>query len=110
MKMLHIHGVMNTHPAVSGGKGVPAGVALRQCLQQRPGLLQIGGVKALGEPAVDWRQQLARFGLLVLLLPQAAQASGRPQCESTGLLGPCYVEGLLEALFRLVYCRSPLLQ
>ena len=50
-----------------------ASVALRQRLQQRLGLLQVGGVKPLGEPAVDRCQQLVRFGPLALLLPQATR-------------------------------------
>jgi hypothetical protein len=49
-----------------------------QLFEQRLGLLQVGGVKALGEPAVDWGQQLARLITLALLLPQVAQAYGRP--------------------------------
>ena len=47
-----------------------------QLLQQRLGLLEVGGVKALGEPAVDWGQQLASLRALALLLPQAAQTHG----------------------------------
>jgi hypothetical protein len=35
------------------------------------GLLQVGGVEALGAPAVDPRQQRTRFAMLALLLPQA---------------------------------------
>jgi hypothetical protein len=49
---------------------VSTGIALRQHVQQRLGLLEVGGVKALGEPAVDRRQQRMGFGLLALLLPQ----------------------------------------
>ena len=45
-----------------------------QRLQQRLGLPEVSGVKALGEPAVDGSQQFAGFGTLALLLPQAAQA------------------------------------
>jgi len=41
----------------------------RQCLQQCLGLLEVGGVKAFGEPAIDRRQQLAGFVDLILLLP-----------------------------------------
>src|SRR5690606_38047311 len=81
-----------------------------QCLQDDLRLLQVGGVKAFGEPAVDRRQQLVSFGPPALPLPQAAQAGGRPQGEHTRLLGPRDVEGLLEALLRLVCGRSPLLQ
>jgi hypothetical protein len=67
--------------------------------QQRLGLLQVGGVKALGEPAVDRRQQLARFGALALLLPQAAQADGGPQLQRLGLPVARHGEDLLETDF-----------
>ena len=59
-----------------GSKDVSAGVALRQRVQQCLGLLQVGGVKALGEPAVDRGQQLTRLAALALVLPQARQAHG----------------------------------
>ena len=32
MKVLYIHGFMNTHPALEGKQGVSAGIALRQRL------------------------------------------------------------------------------
>src|SRR5215475_2867849 len=51
---------------------------LCQFLQQRLGLLEVGGVKAFGEPAVDWRQQGMRFGAHALLLPEATEAHGGP--------------------------------
>ena len=40
-----------------------------QLLQQRLGLLEVRGVKAFGEPAVDWLQQRMGLGALALLLP-----------------------------------------
>jgi hypothetical protein len=49
-----------------------------QLLQQRLGLLEVSGGKALGEPAVDGCQQLVGLGPLALLLPQAAQARRHP--------------------------------
>src|SRR5437764_13632131 len=48
----------------------------RQFVEQRLGLFQIGGVEALGEPAVEGREQLARFGPPTLLAPSPPQASG----------------------------------
>ena len=45
---------------------------LEQCL----GHLQISGLKALGEPAVDWGEHLVGLGSLALLLPQPAQTNG----------------------------------
>ena len=53
---------------------MPVSFALRQRFQQRPGLLQVGRVKALGAPAVDGGQQRAGCGTLALVLPQATQA------------------------------------
>jgi hypothetical protein len=50
--------------------------ALRQRLQQRPGRLEIGGVKPLGKPMVDWCQEGMGFLTFALLLPESSQASG----------------------------------
>src|SRR5215468_11877597 len=46
--------------------------SLGKRLYQCPGLAEVGGVKPLGEPMVDWRQQLAGSVALALLLPQPA--------------------------------------
>ena len=73
-----------------------AGVALCQRLQQYLGLLKVGGVKALSEPAVDRCQQRAGFGVLALALPQPAQAHGRPQLERFRLLVAGDVQGVLQ--------------
>src|SRR5262245_43659463 len=89
----------HTHLGVSRSKGVSAGVTLRQGVQQRLGLLEVGGVKALGEPAVDRRQQRARFVPLALLLPQAAEAHSSAQLQGFGLLAVGDVESPLEAGF-----------
>ena len=45
-----------------------------QGIEQRLGVLQVGGVQALGEPTVDRRQQGMGGGPLALLLPQACTA------------------------------------
>ena len=76
MKVLHLQGVMNIRPALLGRKGVSTGVALRQRVQQRLGLLQVGGVKPLGEPLVDWRKEVISFLAFALALPEASQARG----------------------------------
>ena len=67
-----------------------------QLLQERLGFLQISGVKALREPAVDRRQQRSRFVPLALLLPQAAQAQRGAQLQCLGLLAAGHVEGLVQ--------------
>src|SRR6185295_1725070 len=66
------------------GRSVAAGyvsttVLSPQLIEQCFGVLQVGGIKALSEPAVDGCQQRTRLGLLALLLPQACQAHDGPQ-------------------------------
>ena len=46
----------------------------RQFVEQHLCVLQIGGVEALGEPAVNGRQQLARFGPPALFGSQLGEA------------------------------------
>jgi hypothetical protein len=83
---------------------------LRQFRQQRLGLLQVSGVKALGEPAIDRCQEFISLDALALLLPQATQARSGAQLPGFGLLAPGYGEGLLEAGFGLGCVRGPLPQ
>src|SRR2546422_4808084 len=45
--------------------------ASREILEQRLGLLQVHGLKTLGEPAIDRRQQRRGLSPLALLLPEA---------------------------------------
>ncbi len=65
-------------------------------LQQPLGLLQASSVKALGEPAIDRREQLAHFGPLALLLSQVTQAHGGAQLPGFGLLAVGNDQGLRE--------------
>jgi hypothetical protein len=81
----------------------------RECLQQRPGLLEVCRVKALGEPVIDGRQQGIGFGAFPLLLPQAAQAHSGAQLPGFGLLPAGNGQGLLEAGFGLGGVRDRLL-
>src|SRR5262245_46350478 len=67
-----------------------------QLFQQRLRLLEIGGVKPLGEPTVDWRQQRVGLGALALLLPQAAQTRGGAQLPRFGLLATGHIEGVTK--------------
>src|SRR5262245_56553498 len=90
---------MNTRTALLGSQGVSTGVALRQHVQQCLRLLQISGVKALGEPAVDGCQQLVGLGTFALLLPQPAQASGSTQLPGFGLLTAGNGERVVETVF-----------
>ena len=74
----------------------------RQLVEQRLRLFQIGGVEALGEPAVDRREQFARFGPPALFAPQPGEARRGAQFLGFRLLpsrdAQCLFEGDL-ALF-----------
>jgi hypothetical protein len=76
LTVLHPPGGMHTHPAWVGSTGVSTGVALRQRLQQRPGLLEVGRIKAFREPVVDRCQEAMGFLTFALLLPESSQADG----------------------------------
>src|SRR5262252_10533533 len=69
-----------------GREGGSTGVALRQRVQQRLRLLEVRRVKALGEPVVDWHQQLVGLRAFALLLPQAGEAHGGAQLQWFRLL------------------------
>src|SRR5262252_2758031 len=88
--------------------GVSTSVALRQCLQQHLGLLEVGGVKPLGEPAVDRRQQRAGLSTLPLMLPQPTQAHCRAQLPGFSLLATSNGQSLLEIDLRLGCIRDNL--
>src|SRR5262245_37408825 len=106
MKVPHIQWVVNTCPALLGSKGVSTGVALRQRVQQRLGLLQVRRVKALGEPAVDWGQEVMGFLAFALLLPELCQTGSRSQLEGPCLLGSGNLKGVMETAlsFRVIGC------
>jgi hypothetical protein len=69
------------------------GLVLRQLVEQRLGLLQVGGVKALGEPTEDRCQDEPGFHRLALPLPQPTQAHHRPQLRRFRLLAAGNGEG-----------------
>ena len=74
----------------------------RQCIQQRFGVLEIGGVKALGKPGVDLGQQVVRLLPFPLLLPEPTQTHGSPQLQRFRLLAAGDVQGALQPGFRLL--------
>src|SRR4029450_6169131 len=73
-----------------------------ECIKQRLGLLQVGGIKAFGEPVIDWREQRAGFDALIRALPQARQAHGGAEFERLRLLPTSHVEGALKTRLGLV--------
>jgi hypothetical protein len=55
----------------------------RQLVQQGLGVLQIGGVEAFGEPAVDRGEEVAGLSAFALIAPQAGKAGGGAQLPRT---------------------------
>ena len=61
-----------------------------QIVEQCPGIPQIGGVEALGEPAVDRREQLVSRRVTVMVAPEPGEAnSGAIPRAWLPVLGQC---------------------
>ena len=71
-----------------------------KCSKERLRVQQVGRVKALGEPAVDRRQELAGLGPFALPLPEPRQARSRAQLQGLGLLAAGDVQGPPQPSFR----------
>src|SRR5262245_42305543 len=72
-----------------GERAVVSGYARRaspQLVEQRLRLLQIGGIEALGEPAVDRCEEVAGFGATALIAPKPGEAHDGAQLPEFGLL------------------------
>ena len=76
-----------------------AGVALRQRLQQRLGLLEVSGIKTFDEPVVDRGQHVVRCVALPLTLPEARETGSGSQLEGFCLLVAGEGERLMETVF-----------
>jgi hypothetical protein len=50
-------------------------------IEQRLSVLQDRHVEAFGEPAVDGREEIAGFGAIALVAPEAGEAGGGAQFE-----------------------------
>jgi hypothetical protein len=48
--------------------------SLGELLQQRLRLLKVRRLEAFGEPAVDWREEIASLAVLVLGAPELGEA------------------------------------
>src|SRR5688572_24994723 len=93
---------LNAHcPAAVGALMTISGVGARsgQLLQQGFGFLEVGGVKALGEPGMYRCEQFSRFVTFALLVPQAGQAHGRAEFQGLGLLAASHLARLLKTHF-----------
>src|SRR5262249_9718455 len=71
-------------------------------VEERLGLLEIGGVKTLGEAAVDRCQEAVSLRAFALLLPQACQGGGPARLQRPGLLTARHRQGLVKT--RLCFC------
>jgi len=69
-----------------------------QLVKQRLCLFQVGRVKAFGEPAIDWRKKVARFGSTTLVAAEPGEAHSGAQFPELCFLLPSDVEGLAKQL------------
>lgn len=73
--------------------GVWVTTGSHQLVEQRLGRFEIGRAEAFGEPAVDWREKAAGFGLVILVAAEPGEARGRAQFPQLGFLLLRYAEG-----------------
>src|SRR5262245_28326234 len=66
-------------------------------LEHRPGLSEVGGVEALGEPGVDRRQEIAPLVAPALPVIQVREARRRTELERSARLGSGHVDAPPEA-------------
>src|SRR6516225_10004309 len=57
-----------------------------QFVEQRLCVFEVGGVEAFGEPVVDRREQVLRFGVATLVAAEPSEARGGAQFPEFGLL------------------------
>ena len=85
-----------------------ANVSSRQRLQQHLGPLQVGGVKALGEPAIDQCEPYADVSTRALARPLSSEAERHAQLQGFRLLAAGLGQGLTLVPFGDVdHWRSP---
>jgi hypothetical protein len=63
----------------SGGKTAIRVTSSRQFGEQGFRVLQVRRVQTLGEPAVNWGENVARLGAATLMRPEAGERGRRPQ-------------------------------
>ena len=74
----------------------------RELAQESPCLFEVSGVEALGEPAVDRREQIESFHPPALLAPQSGEITDGAQFQRFCLLGLCDADCLLKGGLALV--------
>src|SRR5262245_61091264 len=89
------------HRTINATSAGAAGGGSCELVQQRLGVPEIGGVKALGKPRVDVSEQVVRLPPFPLLVPEPTETHRGPQLERSRLLAAGEVQGPLEPGFRL---------
>src|SRR2546429_1418259 len=97
---LYSRGYEHAHPALEGRQGGSAGIALCQRLQQRLGLLEIGGINPFRKPTVDITEYLPRFVELPLLVPKPSKTGRRTEFPGFRRLVVGYCNTMMETRFR----------
>ena len=59
--------------------GTAGALLSAQLVEQRSCVVEVGGVKAVGEPAVDFGEHRTRFGTFTLAVKQSRETQGRAQ-------------------------------
>src|ERR1035437_5439111 len=72
-----------------------------QFVEQGFGVLQVGGVEALGEPVVDLGEHCARLAAAILTLEKAGEARRCAQFQRLRVLTPGNFDRLTKTCFRL---------
>ena len=85
---------ITTNPLLFRGLFQPGPSA--QLGEQSGRLFQIGGIEALGEPSVNWREQIARLGPPALFAPQPGETRRGTQLQGFCPLLPRNLDCLLE--------------
>src|SRR5262249_34010428 len=87
-----VRAAMFSRARASSGSPIPAGS--RQLVEQRLCFFQIGGVEALGEPAIHRGEQVAGFSTTALVAAEPGEAHGGAQFPELCILLPRDVEGV----------------
>src|SRR5215831_10960059 len=78
-----------------------------QFFQQRLGVLEVGGVETLSEPAVDVGEHGARLVAMALLSHQPREAGGRTQFKRLCVEIPRDIQSFPKAVGCLLCARAP---
>ncbi len=69
---------------------------LAELVEKRLCILEVRSIEAFGEPIIDRRKQVARFGRFALVLPQASEAHRSAKFQRTCVLALRDLDGMAE--------------